>query len=112
VIILSLLPSSGLESSTTFHCRKQSSGCAVHDDSSDQLGSETPPRIVKLASFSIVKYGANGQRQAVFPDAGNGVRAQTENLSPATILTTREPTCGLGISTSWMQHLTSTWDGR
>lgn len=63
----------------------------------------------KLASFSIAKYGAQtGNDSAYFPDAGNGIKTNGQNVTGNDPNDANVPN-SVAFEQSWVQHLISRW---
>ncbi len=63
----------------------------------------------KLASFSIAKYGAQtGNDAQYFPDAGNGIRTNGQNVTGNDPNDANLPN-SVAFEQSWIQHLISRW---
>ncbi len=63
----------------------------------------------KLASFSIAKYGAqSGNDAAYFPDAGNGVRTNGQNVTGNDPNDANMPN-SVAFEKGWIQHLIGNW---
>jgi hypothetical protein len=67
------------------------------------------PNRSKLASFSIIKYGAQtGNDFMYFPDAGNGVRTNGQNVIGNDPNDANVPN-SVAFQQGWIQHLISRW---
>ncbi len=67
------------------------------------------PNRSKLASFSIIKYGAQtGNDFMYFPDAGNGVRTNGQNVTGNDPNDANVPN-SVAFQQGWVQHLISRW---
>ena len=87
--------------------KRQRAGDA--DDSNDRVGGETGSKSRKLASFSIAKYGAQtGNDWQWFPDAGNGVRTNGQNVTGNDPNDANVPSNST-FQQGWVQHLVSRW---
>ncbi len=67
------------------------------------------PNRSKLASFSIIKYGAQtGNDFMYFPDAGNGIRTNGQNVTGNDPNDANVPN-SVAFQQGWIQHLISRW---
>ncbi|CAN5414674.1 glycoside hydrolase family 44 protein [soil metagenome] len=67
------------------------------------------PNRQKLSSFSISKYGAQtGSDSQWFPDAGNGVRTNGQNVTGNDLNDANVPN-SVGFQQGWVQHLIGRW---
>ncbi|MEP6902826.1 MAG: glycoside hydrolase family 44 protein [Actinomycetota bacterium] len=67
------------------------------------------PNRTKLASFSIAKYGAQTGNDAMyFPDAGNGIRTNGQNVTGNDPNDANVPN-SVAFQQGWVQHLINRW---